>query len=281
MGKLILISGASTGIGRAAALRFAEEGHEVLAGVRNETAADELRESSGGKLTPVHLDITEEGTLDKFCKEYAERLNQKGLDGLLNNAGVAVVGSVEHTSLKKWRDQFDVNFFGHVEMTRRVIPAIRKAHGRIIFTGSIGGKLAFPMGGPYCASKFALEGLADSLRREMHDFGVSVSIVEPGGVETPMLESANDMIQIAIDAVSGDGAETYRQTGEGLKKAMDGFRSMASPPEKVVDAFRHALFSSKPKARYLIGKDAKFQSALKRTLPDSALDAFLRKMMKS
>ena len=279
MGKSVLISGASTGVGRAAAVRFARDGHEVLAGVRNEDAADKLLEETNGSLTPVFLDITNRESLQNFQDKYAENFAEQGLDCLINNAGVAKAGSVEHTPSEKWREQFDVNFFGHIELTRRLIPYIRKARGRIVFTGSIAGKLAFPMGGPYCASKFALEGLADSLRREMHVFGVSVSIVEPGGVKTPMLESAAGMIQEAIDAVSGDGANTYRETGEGLKKATDQFRKMASSPEKVVDAFQHALFSRNPKARYVVGQDAKFQSALKRTLPEAWLDAFLRKMM--
>jgi NAD(P)-dependent dehydrogenase (short-subunit alcohol dehydrogenase family) len=276
--KLILITGASSGIGRAAAISFAREGHRVIAGVRNQKAADELRANAKENLVPAFLDITDNESLDKFCEDYSGEFEESGLDGLINNAGTAVMGAVEFTSLKDWRRQYDVNVFGHVDLTQRLLPYIRKAQGRIIFTGSISGRVSYPFGEPYCSSKYALEGLADTLRRELHRFGVFVSIVEPGAIDTPMLNSSEKIIQEIYNRIKGE--ITYREVADGSVYLFEQCKQTAIHPDRVVDAFRKALFSTSPKARYLVGNDAKFMATLKAIMPDKLLDKILRKMMR-
>ncbi len=278
MTQLILITGASTGIGRATALELAAKGHTVLAGIRNQDAADELISASGGALEPVFLDIADTGSLDTFCSTYASRFEENGLQGLVNNAGLFGAGPLEYTSMEKWRKMFDVNVFGHVDLTQRLLPYVRKARGRIVFTSSASTRLALPLGGSYCGAKFAIEGIADSLRRELHSFGVKVSIVEPGAIETPMLNATKETYERLADELQGDGADTYRNVASGIAKAVAKFASQSTPPERIAKAILHALFSSNPKVRYFVGTDAKILSTLAAITTDKVMDAILRKM---
>lgn len=280
MTHTILISGASKGIGRATALRLAKDGHRVLAGVRSEDDAVSLRSDALGVLEPVFLDIARPASLDEFCSTHGARLDDGGLHGLVNNAGRLLPGALEFTSMEAWRDLFDVNLFGHIDLTQRMLPFLRRSRGRIVFVSSINGHVALPMGAPYCASKFAMEGLAGSLRRELHRFGVNVSTIVPGGTDTQMLEGSKASTEEAVAAIQGDGAEIYRRVGQGLIKAGAKFRGMATPPERVADAICHALVAKKPRRRYVVGKDAKALSALKAVTTDGMLDVALRKMLK-
>lgn len=280
MQKTILISGASSGIGRATALRLARDGYKVLAGVRTQDAANELLATVPQNLEPVFLDITDEASLDTFFLSYAPMFEESGLYGVVNNAGTVQAGAFEFTPVTIWKQQFDVNFFGHVSVTHRAVPYVRRARGRVIFISTLGGQVGYPMAGPYCASKFALEGAADSLRRELHPFGAKVSVVEPGGTATRMLDALVAAADEAVARVTGDGADTYRRVGSGFSTAAKQFQGMATDPEKVVDAICHALFSQRPKIRYRVGPDAKLLLSLKAVVPDRVMDFILRKAMK-
>ena len=198
----------------------------------------------------------------------------------MNNAGTVQWGAFEFTPVDLWKQQFDVNFFGHVSITHRAVPYVRRAKGRIIFISTIGGQVGYPMTGPYCASKFALEAAADSFRRELHPFGAKVSVVEPGGTATRMLDVLRTTADDAVARVAGDGAETYRRIGSGLIAAPEQFRGMATAPEKVVEAICHALFSRRPKIRHRVGLDAKLLLSLNAVVPDRVMDFVLRKIMK-
>ncbi len=278
MKKLILISGASTGIGRAPALKLAAAGHSVLAGIRSQAAADALKADATGDLEPVHLDIANKESLDKFCADYGERLNREGLAGLVNNAGLVRTSPLELMPMSEWREMFGVNVFGHVDLTQRMLRYVRAVKGRVVFTSSASTKVALPLGTSYCGAKHALEGIGDSLRRELAPFGVSVSIIEPGTIETPMLHETQNEYDRAAETLEGEGSEKYREIAQGLSKTISNFASQSTPPEKVAEAIAHALFARKPKIRYFVGNDAKMLSALSAITTDRVMDAILRKL---
>jgi NAD(P)-dependent dehydrogenase (short-subunit alcohol dehydrogenase family) len=159
----IVISGASTGIGAACAHRLAREGFTVFAGVRKDEDADTLRKENADRLRPLRLDVTDEASIAAARHEVADAVGERGIAGLVNNAGIGLGGPIEFLPLTEWRAQFDVNLFGTVATTQAFLPLIRTGKGRVVIIGSIGGRFASPFIGPYCASKFALEAVADAL----------------------------------------------------------------------------------------------------------------------
>jgi NAD(P)-dependent dehydrogenase (short-subunit alcohol dehydrogenase family) len=182
--KAVLVTGASTGIGQACALHLDGLALRVYAGVRKQAQAQELRTLGSGRIIPVFLDVTDQAQIDAAAAQIAE--DHGRLDGIVNNAGIAKGGPLEYLPLTAWREQFDVNVLGQVAVTKAMLPLIRAGCGRIVFMGSISGKIATMMLGPYCASKFALEAIGESLRHELHPWGISVSVIEPGAIKTPI-----------------------------------------------------------------------------------------------
>jgi len=197
------------------------------------------------------------------------------LDALVNNAGIAIAAPLEFLPPDEIARQLDVNVVGQVRVTQAFLPALRRARGRIVFVGSIGGRSALPFLGAYAASKFALEGIADSLRVELAPWGMHVSIVEPGTIATPMWTKP----QRAVQEMPAEVAELY---GERIEK----FRSLAErrsaargvPPDEVAKAIEHALTAPTPKTRYLVGADAKRRALLQR-LPDRSRDRLLQRFL--
>jgi len=277
--KKVLITGASSGIGRAAALHLANSGFEVFGTVRTVAAGEELEKHSAGKVTSALLDIADEDSVNQFCNDHFGLFEADGLFALVNNAGQYRLGPLELTPIEEWRKAFDVNFFGHVHLTQSLLPAIRKTRGRMVFVGSLAGRVAFPLGGPYCASKFALEGMVDSLRRELRDLGVSVSLIEPGTVETRMLGESDGVADAIINRASEPDMEHYRKLAAGAKQVVHDFQKMVSKPEKVVAAIHHAITSEKPRARYPVGLDCRSQLLLDALTTDKGMDSIILKMM--
>ena len=260
----MVISGASTGIGRATALRLAGLGFDVLAGVRRESDAPE-------GTTPVLLDVTDGDAIEAL----ATRVGTGPLAGLVNNAGVGVGGPVEHISLADWRRQFEVNLFGHVAITRALIPALRAGRGRIVNIGSIGGRTALPFAAPYTASKFAMHAFSDSLRVELHADGIRVALIEPGSIATEIWRKGDDTAdQIEAD-LSPELRDRYRRGLAGARRATARAARTAIPPEKVAGVVEHALTARRPRGRYVVGADARIQ-ALAAHLPAAATDRLLR-----
>jgi NAD(P)-dependent dehydrogenase (short-subunit alcohol dehydrogenase family) len=180
-----LVTGASTGIGRATALRLDRAGHRVLATVRREEDGSALAGAASERLEPLRLDVTDRESIAAT----AERLDGGGdsrLDGLVNNAGTAIAGPLELLPIDDFREQLEINLVGQVAVTQAMLPALRRARGRIVFVSSIGGRMAFPFNGPYHASKWAIEAVGESLRNELRPWGIEVSLVEPGSVATPI-----------------------------------------------------------------------------------------------
>jgi NAD(P)-dependent dehydrogenase (short-subunit alcohol dehydrogenase family) len=268
--RSVLVTGASTGIGRATALRLDSSGWQVFAGVRDPAAAESLRSEASTRLTPVFLDVTEPEQI-AAAAELVEGESEGGLDGLVNNAGVAIPGPLETIPLDDFRRQLEVNLFAYVAVTQALLPQIRRAEGRIVFISSIGGRIAFPFGGPYHASKFATEAVGDVFRQELRPWGMKVAIVEPGSIDTPIWERGQ-LEGEEIEAKSPQTNLLYGTAIEKFRKVIEDTAERGIPPEKVAKAISHALESSRPKSRYLVGLDAKVQARLKPLIPTPLFD---------
>jgi NAD(P)-dependent dehydrogenase (short-subunit alcohol dehydrogenase family) len=271
----VLITGASTGIGAACALDLARRGHRVYAGVRKDADGERLAGRAGSdNLRPVIIDVTRQDTIEATAARI--RSADGGLDGLVNNAGIGRGGPVEFLEVNEWREQFEVNVFGQIAVTQAMLPLLRERAGRVVFIGSIGGRVATMMTGPYNASKFAIEGLGEALRQELRPWGLSVSIVEPGAIKTEIWGKAHDVVGRLEKELPREAVELYAEQIDLARKALAMQDRQAVPAQKVADAVRHALTAGRPRPRYLVGVDAHLQAAMARWLPDRARDALLR-----
>jgi NAD(P)-dependent dehydrogenase (short-subunit alcohol dehydrogenase family) len=274
--KSVLVTGASTGIGQACALHLDHLGHRVYAGVRKQAQAQELRGLGSGRITPVLLDVTDQAQVDAAAAQIAADGGR--LDGIVNNAGIAKGGPLEYLPLAAWREQFDVNVLGQVAVTKAMLPLIRPARGRIVFMGSIGGKVATMLLGPYCASKFAIEAIGETLRYELRPWGISVSVIEPGAIKTAIWDKGRREADDLEQEFPAEARTRYASHIAAIRKDIDMQDRNGASPEKVARAVEHALFSSRPRTRYLVGADARVQSALVRFLPDRARETIIRRI---
>ncbi len=201
----VLVTGAGRGIGEAIALRLAGNGWTVLAGVRDDLSGERLA-AQDGRITPVRLDITDADHIAALADQLPARL-----DAVVNNAAIGVLGPVEAVSIPAFRHQFEVNLFGQVAVTQAVLPQIRAAHGRVVFISSTGGRAPVLMEGAYCASKFALEGLADVLRVELRPWRIHVSVVEPGPTDTGAWRHIQSLLDDMEQGMSATHRELYEQ----------------------------------------------------------------------
>ena len=273
--KSVLVTGASTGIGEACALRLDRLGHRVYAGVRSEEHARGLRQRGSERIVPVFLDVTDQAQVDAVAKQIGD--GGGSLDGVVNNAGVARGGPLEYLPLEIWREQLEVNVLGQVAVTKAVLPFIRAASGRIVFIGSIGGRIATMLMGPYNASKFAIEAIGESLRSELHAWGISVSVVEPGAIRTPIWDKGRQQADRLERALPEEARTRYARHIAAIRKAIEMPDRQGANPDKVAAAVEQALFSSRPKTRYLVGTDARVQALLVRWLPDRPREAIVRR----
>ena len=265
--RRIIVSGASRGIGLRSAIALADAGFDVLAGVRSPSDAHRIDALGIRALSPVTLDITSAADIAGL----SDMLHAERVFGLVNNAGIAALGPLEFLPLEDIREQFEVNVFGHIAMIQAFLPQLRESHGRIVNIGSISGIVGFPFFGAYAASKFALEGLSDSLRRELRPTGVTVSLVQPGNIDTDIWETSIAAGQSLEESMSGDARQVY---GRRFSRNANGSYGPAtkSAPEKVASAVVEAMTASAPRARYLVGKDARRLARMRRFLSDALLD---------
>jgi len=278
--RYLLVTGASTGIGAACAVECARRGMTVFAGVRNLEAGERLRGQAGASLIPVQLDVTEADSIKQAAEVVRSTVGESGLVGLINNAGIAISGPLEFVPIALLRKQLEVNVVGQIAVTQAVLPLLRQAQGRIVNMGSIAGRAAAPMIGPYAASKFALEALTDSLRLEVQPFGIHVSIVEPGAIATPIWSKSGAMADEMEAASSREAKALY---GEMIGRVRDVFTQAAQraiSTDAVVEAVWHALTAARPKTRYLVGTDAKLRAFMVKWLPDRVQDWLMRKLLK-
>lgn len=276
---VVLVTGASTGIGEATAVHLAERGYQVLAGVRKDADGERL-DAKHYSITPVFLDVTSQDQIEAAFKTVSDIVGDAGLGGLVNNAGIGRGGPLEYLEQDEWRQQFDVNVLGQVAVTRAMLPLIRKATGRIVFVGSIGGRMATPFIAPYNSSKFALAAISDSLRGELHTFGIHVSLIEPGAVKTPIWEKSRQTADELTSTLPPEAVERYGAIMQTAKKMIDLQERNGVAPVKVAEAIEQALTSGRPKPRYLVGKDAKASALVVRFVPQRVRDALVRRLLK-
>lgn len=266
--KSVVITGASTGIGRACALHFEQLGLHVFAAVRKQTDADNLQHDAAGKITPIFIDVTDQTTILAAAEQVSTVLNGSGLTGLVNNAGIAVGGPLEFLPAAKLKSQFEINVFGQVAVTQAFLPQLRSARGRVINMSSISGRVAMPFLGPYAASKFALEALNDSLRMELKPWGIEVVSIEPGAIKTPIWHKSVSETQTLVDSLPQQAETLYGPALAYLKETISRTGESGIPAEEVAKVVAEALLSARPKTRYLVGRDAKIGALLARLLPD-------------
>jgi NAD(P)-dependent dehydrogenase (short-subunit alcohol dehydrogenase family) len=269
--RTAVVTGASSGIGEAVALRLACGGWRVLAGVRREEDAERLQRQG---LKPLWLDVTDPESIAAA----AVRVDEQPLAGLVNNAGVAVSMPLELLPLDELRRQLEINFVGQVAVTQAFLPALRRGAGRIVNVGSIAGRSALPFLGAYAASKHALEAVTDSLRVELRPFGIEVAVVEPGTIATPIWTKGAETFQ-RIAASRPDGAlSPYAERLAAFREAAAAAGRRGEPAEKIAEAVEHALKAERPRTRYVVGRDAKPRAQVER-LPDRWRDRVYERVL--
>lgn len=278
--KSVLITGASTGIGRASALRMDAEGWRVFAGVRREQDAVALREVASERLVALMLDVTDSEQIANAAGRIGEAVGEAGLDGLVNNAGIGVFGPLETIPIEDFRRQQEVNLIAQVAVSQAMLPLIRRAGGRVVFVSSIGGRIALPFGGPYHASKYALEAVADCLRQELRPWKLDVAVIEPGSIDTAIWERGEDIADDISGRAPAAQEQLYGKTIERFRMAVRRTAARGIAPEKVANAIAHALMARRPRTRYVVGLDARGQALLSRLLPDRLLDWLIARIMR-
>jgi NAD(P)-dependent dehydrogenase (short-subunit alcohol dehydrogenase family) len=275
-----VITGASSGIGEACALHLDGLGYRVFAGVRQPADGEALLAKASARLTPVLLDVTDRSSIERAAETVTAAVGAAGLAGLVNNAGIGVGGPLEMVSLADLRKQFEVNVIGQVAVTQALLPLLRQGRGRIVNMGSIAGRAAMPFMGPYAASKFALEALTDAMRMELRPWGIHVSVVEPGPIESRIWDKAKHRADQIDAAWSAQEKSLYRDALAAVRKAMEQASQRAIPARAVAKAVAHALSASRPKTRYLVGFDARLRAVLTAWLPDRVQDWLLARVLK-
>ncbi len=271
----VLITGASSGIGAACVLDLAARGFRVYAGVRRIGDGERLVAQADGDVQPVLLDVTDAAAVQSVAGQLTGEIGDRGLAGLVNNAGVLVSAPLEFVSAEQLRRQFEVNVFGTVAITQAMVPLLRTAEGRIVTIGSIAGRAAPPYFGPYAATKFALEGITDSLRMELRHWGIDVSIVEPDAVATPIwskLESAPEHQTVKL---SPEAQKLYGDDVDAMTLASRKMDRRGMPVERVVAAVRHALTARRPKTRYPVGLRTHLATWAVSRVPDRIRDWYM------
>jgi NAD(P)-dependent dehydrogenase (short-subunit alcohol dehydrogenase family) len=278
--KSVVITGASTGIGAACALHLDKLGLRVFAGVRRQADAEALKSKASSRLVAIALDVADSLSVSTAASAVAGAVGDAGLDGLVNNAGVVVTGPVEFLPLPELRRQLEINVVGQVAVTQAFLPLIRAARGRIVNMGSIAGRLATPFSSAYGASKFALEALTDALRLELAPWGISVSIIEPGAVATPIWEKGMKNGAAMLAAAPPEALVLYAEALEAFKRTSEHTAKNATDPMDVARAVEHALTAAKPKTRYVVGRRARIGAAMALLVPDRMRDTMVAKAMR-
>lgn len=267
----VLVTGAGRGIGLATALRLAEHGWEVYAGLRRLQDGTRLVEAHPGRVTPVQLDITDQEQVAAL-----DGVLPASLDAVVNNAGVVVTGPVEAVPVSELRRQLEVNVVGQAAVTQAVLPRLRSSRGRIVFISSLSGRVATPLFGPYNASKFALEGMADALRLELAPWGIRVILIEPAQTDTDLWRQADRDLDETVAQLSEPHRELYAKHIAGFRKTIPRSQRIAAPVEGVAATVEKALTSERPRARYVVGAGARAQAVMAQITPTALLDRLLR-----
>ena len=269
----VLVTGASRGIGKAITEHLAARGWDVIAGVRSQPDAEAVAAANPQRISAVILDVTDPEHIDALATSLPA-----DLDGVVNNAGIAVAGAVEAVSVEDWRKQLEVNVVGQIAVTQEVLPRLRKSRGRIVFISSVNGRLSMPLMGAYSASKFALEAAADALRVELSPWHIPVIVVEPAQTDTDMWRTADDMVAEVEAGLTPEHRDLYAKHLAGMKKFIPVAQRAAVPPARVSAVVEQALTARRPRARYVVGLGPALQVALVSALPTRIRDLALRRV---
>jgi NAD(P)-dependent dehydrogenase (short-subunit alcohol dehydrogenase family) len=271
--QVAVITGTSSGIGRACALLLAREGFHVFAGVRRPEDGDKLVAEAGNRIIPLIIDVTDIASITAAVEDVTAKLQGRGLSGLVNVAGIGVSGPLEYVTTAEVCRIFHVNVFGQLAVIQAFMPLIRKARGRIVNMSSVGAHLALPFAGVLTASKGALGLMSDALRMELRPFGIRVCVVEPGAIRTPAVEKTLGDVEGSIRRLPTEGASWYGNMFRAFTTRAHATGLNGSPPEVVARSVHHALTAVRPRIRYTVGKGAKLLTILPRLLPDRVLDS--------
>ena len=277
--RTVVITGASTGIGEACAMRLDRHGWRVFAGVRKDADGERLKQQASDRLTPIMLDVTDEAQIAAAKEAVGATVGEAGLDGLVNNAGVGIGGPLEFLTPQDLRQQLEVNVVGQIAVTQAFLSQIRKAHGRVVNIGSIAGRMSAPFMGPYSASKFAMEALTDALRQELRPWGIHVAIIEPGSIATPIWEKTRAMADEMEKNLPEEAMRLYGEAISALRQAVSKFEEAGIPPDEVAKFVQHALTAKRPKTRYVVGRDAQIQRVLAKVVPDRVRDGLVARQL--
>ena len=276
--RSVIITGASSGIGWATAKLLLTRGFRVFGSVRKAADAERLRNEFGANFTPLLFDVTDQAAVLAAAREVRAALDGETLAGLVNNAGIAVGGPVLEIAADEFRHQMDVNVMGPVMATQAFGPllgadaSLKGPKGRIVMVSSVAGKNGNPLMSAYSASKHAIEGLSESLRREMMLFGIDVIIVAPGAVKTPIWSKAEE-----VD-ISSHRNSPFFPAMEKIRKFMRQLGDSGLPPEKIAEAIANALTSPRPRVRYAITPDP-MRHIISAILPKRTLDRMIAKRL--
>ncbi len=273
--RSVVVTGASSGIGRACVSHLKHVGWRVFASVRKSRDCEDLQSEFSANVTPMIMDVTNRGSVLAAADQVSSELAGHGLDGLVNVAGIGMVRPIEYATPIDLQEIFNINVFGQIAVTQAFLPLLRTARGRIVNITSVGVHLPIPFGGLLNASKSAFAMFSDTMRLELRPFGIRVCTVEPGAIRTPAVEKTLGNIEAVIGSLPHSGAAHYGHmlrefVARGYPRELTG-----SPPDVVARAVHDALTSRWPKIRYVVGKHAKLLSTLPRILPDPVLDALL------
>ncbi len=275
--RSVVVTGASTGIGAACAQYLDERGFRVFATVRKQEDADRIAALGSARLEPLFLDVTDGSSIATAARSVDAALGGGDLAGLVNNAGVSIDVPLECVDIGALRRQLEVNSIAPVAVTQAFLPLLRRARGRVVNVSSVQGRIASPLSGPYCMSKFALEAFTDCLRQELADWGMHVASVQPGAIATAMWDKARQY-DWAADASKQD-LDLYGKAYQAFRKFEEQNASSAVPCDAVSRAILHALTARRPRTRYLVGRDAQLYGRLAQVFPDRFVDWITRKVM--
>jgi NAD(P)-dependent dehydrogenase (short-subunit alcohol dehydrogenase family) len=274
----VLVTGASSGIGRETALRLAAGGWHVYAGVRKTADGAALAAAAAAELTPLLLDVTDTAQITAAAQAIAGHAGDGGLAGLVNNAGIGIFGPLELIPVEQFRRQLDINVTGQLAVTQAMLPLLRRARGRIVMIGSIGTRFTPPFVGPLAASKSALATVSTALRQELAPFGIRVVLVEPGSIRSEAVGKLDSDARQVLSQASPEDQANYQDAFLHLVGFFSALHHKGSPPGEVARTVQHALITSRPRTSYLAGKNARRMALAAAVLPPAAQDALRRRL---
>lgn len=276
--RSVLITGASSGIGAATALLCDAEGMRVFAGVRDLDDGRVLTAQSSAGLVPVLLDVTDDASVEAAAQTIDAAVGDEGLWGVVNNAGEAYPIPLELIDLADFREQLEVNLIGQLRVTQAMLPLVRRTDGRFVFVGSIGGKVAIEFAGPYHASKFAIEAVADTLRQELAPDAVAVTVVEPGPVKTQIWDKGIERLDDVLSS-SHPAVDHYRERLEQFRRTLRITEASGQTPESVAGVIFEALTADRPRTHYPVGLQARVLDIVRPWVPDRVFDAVIHRFV--